>query len=311
MSRNHAPRFIFSAAFALGLLDVRTAWAQCTRQEDALERCGQTVEVRREDCEDACVLRERRCHAPVVLAMRALGRLANQLGPNALQRRSDALDARSQSCTGERGECQEHCSDRAFVCSGAQRALDQCNERVEQAERRADEAHQRAEERALAVRQRALAARDRVEETRQRAEYARWQSTLSAAPQTPVSGAQPPPPPSAEAGAPTIAPDRVTRPLTQDQAVARLRALPAVRRYSRSVHRPGRFSILLEGGPAPGCVVDCLWSLGVGEDGREVWSRWNSFRVNAVTGEILVQDIISGEGNSWIPAGEFFDRRRR
>lgn len=102
--------------------------------------------------------------------------------------------------------------------------------------------------------------------------------------------------------------------LTEQQVIARVRALPAVRRFARSVHRPGRFSILVEGSPAPGCVAgddDCQWSLGVGGNGPERWSRWNSFYVDAATGGIRVLDILVGDRGTWVPVGDFFDRHGR
>lgn len=105
-----------------------------------------------------------------------------------------------------------------------------------------------------------------------------------------------------------------SRPLTEQQVIERVRALPAVRRFARSVHRPWTFSIRVEERPTQPCSTgndDCQWELGVGGDSPERWSRWNSFRVDAVAGEIRVQDILSGEGDEWVPVGEFFDRRGR
>lgn len=95
---------------------------------------------------------------------------------------------------------------------------------------------------------------------------------------------------------------RAEQPITSDEAVRRIWALPEVAAQAAAVSRTAggkvRLSLRVDSEPRPGCQAgqaDCRFEIGVGESRPEQWVRWAGFSVDAFDGRIEVFEPMTGE----------------
>jgi hypothetical protein len=81
---------------------------------------------------------------------------------------------------------------------------------------------------------------------------------------------------------------------TEDDALVKITALPEVNKVAEGILRESKgqrgLAFFPEGAPKPGCE-ECLWQFYVGTDLGSYRQLWKRIYVDAVTGDVYIEDV--------------------